>query len=236
MLTKEDLKRKVRDGAVSDIFRAERAYGLLREIGTNAGAINASRGFGELFGVFQALAQSEVLLALARLYDRPNPRYPVRCLQGLLKELEAHAEELPEIVEKPNLFKELRTMGMPGETVAELDGRPDPEITRAIVKLQLERLEEPTIVQAVDRVKNIRDKVVAHNEDVQGVQGPTWSAVVMLLKVAKDFVGLIGWAYLSTVYTHDGTYTLSSDANRPARAMRRLLQELGIAPEPKRHA
>jgi predicted transcriptional regulator len=53
-----------------------------------------------------------------------------------------------------------------------------------------------------------------------------------LLTIAQELVGLVGWAYLSTVYTHDGEYVLSDDAKRAALAMQRLLETLEIV-EPR---
>ena len=53
-LSKEDLAEFVEAGAVSDIFKAERAYGLLKTIGKDSDAINASKkNFGEVFGVIR---------------------------------------------------------------------------------------------------------------------------------------------------------------------------------------
>lgn len=233
-LSKEDLAELVKAGAVTDIFKAERAYALLKTIGTNADAINASKkNLGELFGVVQDIAQTEVLIAVARLFDPPSKKYPTRCLRALLDDLDAKAEALPPIVEKWNLAKELTRLAMDPADVARVQSESDVDVTRLIVGFLRERMEQPNIVDAVKRVRTLRDKRIAHNEDAHGINGPTWKAVLELLTFAKEVVGLVGWAYMSTVYMHDGRYFLSSDAERPSRAMRRLLDYLDIL-EPRR--
>lgn len=228
-LSKEELDELVKAGAVTDIFKAERAYAVLKSIGENADAINVSeRNFGELFGVLQGHAQTEALIAVARLYDRPSKHYPTRCLRALLDELDAKAEALPPIIEKPNLAKELARQGMTADKVALVNSAPDADVTRAMMTFLRGRLDDPEVVEAIERVKDVRDKRIAHNEAAHAIEGPTWKAVLRLLALAQEVVGLVGWAYLSTVYIHEGRYFLSSDAQRSGSAMRRLLEGLEI--------
>lgn len=228
-LSKEELDELVKAGAVTDIFKAERAYAVLKTIGENAGAINASeRNFGEVFGVLQGHAQTEALIAVARLYDRPSKRYPTRCLHALLDELEAKADDLPPIIEKYNLAKELARQGMSVDKVALVNSAPDADVTRAMIAFLRMRLDEADVVEAIERVRNVRDKRIAHNEAAHEVAGPTWNAALLLLARAKEIVGVVGWAYLSTVYVHEGRYSLSSDAQRSGSAMRRVLEGLEI--------
>ena len=40
-------------------------------------------------------------------------------------------------------------------------------------------------------------KRIAHNEDAHGVNGPTWKAVLELLTLAKEIVGLVGWPHVA---------------------------------------
>lgn len=85
--------------------------------------------------------------------------------------------------------------------------------------------------QALDSVKNIRDKRIAHDENVAVERLPrvTWLELNKLLDYAKSFIGAIGWGYLSTAYVYnDGSYALSCDAQRTSSAMRRLLKRAEI--------
>ena len=104
---------------------------------------------------------------------------------------------------------------------------PDADVTRAMVAFFRERLEQPDVLDAIRRLKAVRNKRIAHNE-AHPVEGPTWNDVLHLLSIAKDIVGAVGWAYMSTVYTHGGEYTLSSGAQRAGAATRRVLEGLEI--------
>lgn len=237
--TKDELAQLLQDGVVSDIAKAERAYALLAVVGQHAEAINASkRNYGELFGTVQHLAAAETLISVARLYDRPSRKYPTRCLRALLEQLENQADALPPIVDKFNLWRDLARQGMSRAAIDELKRSSDRDITRALVAFLRSRLDNPETAQAVDRIKLVRDKAIAHNEDIKayGASGPTWTSVLALLSVAKDVVGVVGWAYLSIVYMHEGEYQLTSDAKRPSRAMQRLLEDLGIVASSRRRS
>lgn len=70
-----ELKKQLEDlakrGLIADIFKMERSYMLFKTIGKNAHLINAlsAGNFGELFGSFQLALQTDVILAITRLYD-----------------------------------------------------------------------------------------------------------------------------------------------------------------------
>jgi len=84
--------------------------------------------------------------------------------------------------------------------------------------------------KALDSVKKIRDKRIAHNEKVEVISLPkvTWVELNNLLSYAKNFIGAIGWGYLGSAYEANGEYILSRDAKRTSNAMRRLLKNADI--------
>ena len=77
-------------------------------------------------------------------------------------------------------------------------------------------LDEPSRRESLDKLRDLRDKGLAHSEHVEKIVGPTWTAIAELTEIAKWFVGVLGWAYLSTAYVVDGKYVLSADARRPS--------------------
>ena len=115
----EELKDIIKNGLVSDILKMERAYFLHKAIGTNADILNASENgsFGELFGAFQGAMESEAVLAVARVYDKPGKRHPTRCIRRALDLMEQNAESLPEIVEAYNTRLHLETSGANREVI-----------------------------------------------------------------------------------------------------------------------
>ena len=82
---KKQLQDLVTHGLIADIFKMERSYMLLKNIGTNAHVINApsAGNFGELFGSIQVALQTDIILAVTRLYDPPDKKYPTRCIRRL---------------------------------------------------------------------------------------------------------------------------------------------------------
>ena len=226
-ITKVQLEDHIKNGLISDIFRMERSYFLLKKISDNADKINeeGSGNFGGLFGALQNSLETESVLAVARLFDRPSRRYPTRCIRGLLSFLEENANDLPEIQHKYNLVLHLNNLNIPKEIVSLLDAS-DKEFTLAIVRYYRGLLDDDDVSKIVEELKTIRDKAYAHNERVEKINGPTWNGLEKLIKISKDLAGVLGWAYLNTAYVHDGDYLLSSDAARPTRALDRMLRKI----------
>jgi len=204
----------------------ERAYHLHKAIGVNADILNDySRGnFGELFGAVQEAMECEAVLAVARVYDKPSKRFPTRCMHRALDLMELSADELPEIVEAYNTQDHLRTFGAPPDIVQAVNlGKA--EFIRIYVLFFRDILNSTSIISKVERLKDLRDKRIAHN-DSAGIVGPTWESLNELIQQAQEFVGVVGWAFFSTVYIAGDSYMLSSDAERPSRALYRLAELL----------
>jgi hypothetical protein len=214
-------------GLVADIFRMERAHSLLEEIGASSAQLNDRNNgnFGELFGAFQASLISECVLSTARLYDRPNARYPTRCMRYVLNFLAKHAASLPEIREPLQLDLTLKAAGLEGALACHIpNGARD--FASALVNHYMALLDHASTSATIESLKKLRDKSIAHNEHVGSVTGPTWTELRQLVTHAKQFVGILGWAWVSTAYDMSGTFTLTEDATRPSRAFNRLLQRL----------
>jgi hypothetical protein len=226
----QELKDIIKNGLVSDIMKMERAYFLHKAIGTNADILNTSENgsFGELFGAFQAAMESEAVLAVARVYDKPGKRHPTRCIRRALDLLEQNAESLPEIVEVYNTKLHLETSGANREVIQSVSDGKAVFIPLYVPYMQ-GILDSDDTLAKVKRLRDLRDKRIAHNDAATFV-GPTWDALNDLIKQAQNFVGVVGWAFFSTVYINDNAYLLSSDAERPARALHRLATLLSQSP------
>jgi hypothetical protein len=222
----EELKDIIKNGMVSDIFRMERAYHLHKAIGKNADILNdhSNGNFGEFFGAVQGAMEFEAVLAVARVYDKPSKRHPTRCMRRALDLMELSADELPEIVEAYNTQIHLEKFGASPDIIKAVSlGRA--EFIQLYVPYIREILDSDTILSKVERLKDLRDKRIAHNESA-AIVGPTWDALNELILQAQRFVGVVGWAFFSTVYINNDSYLLSTDAARPSRALNRLAKLL----------
>ena len=222
-LHRDDLENMVKIGIVSDTFRAESAIELLKVSGTRAAQINDGReGYGPLFGAIQTSLNTDALLALSRIFDKPSEQYPTRCLRGALAFLAKRSTELPSIREPYQLEIVLRAMNAPEQLISTVRERPA-DFAKLFAAFVEDFLRSPSTLETLKKLKILRDKRLAHNEQTSNIEGPIWPALISLPELAKQVVGVLGWAYFSTGYAVNGKYLLSEDALRPSRALTRLL-------------
>src|SRR5215211_3902225 len=93
MNAKETLRCYFMEGIVADLFAAEQTYALLKQIGQNANAINQAN-FGALFGPLQSVLSNTVLLSVAKVFEKPSRKYPIRSIPSVLQLLESSSNEL----------------------------------------------------------------------------------------------------------------------------------------------
>jgi hypothetical protein len=138
--------------------------------------------------------------------------------------IELSADELPELVEAYNTQEQLKRLGAATDIVKAVSlGKV--EFIRLHVPLIRYILNSDRIISKAERLKDLRDKRIAHN-DSAGIVGPTWEALNELIQQAQKFVDVACWAFFSTVYITGDSYMLSSDASIPSRALSRLAEHL----------
>lgn len=212
-------------GIVHDIFDAEESRSIIVFIGEHAEAIN-TKAFGAFFGEMQRLLGHTLILAISRMYEREGKRYRLRSIPAAIKYLDAHAPELP-VIDRTAIVRCLTKLGYktPGG-----DSGCDPAMTRALASTLGAR--HKVLQRAAGHaVKTTRDKVIAHHElvDAQALPKATYAQLDELLEFAKDVATVVGHAYTSIVYRPDsGEYSLTSDAERSTRSLRRLLIRAGV--------
>lgn len=237
---RDRLRDIVSNGLAVDVLYAEEALALNELVGQHADKINAAI-FGEFFGSFQIILIRHLILSVGRLFELEGSRHKVRSIPAAIKVLREGAEELA-IEQRPWLLQALPQLGLDSAIVANVTDR---DLTRllsnqfaeAVPRVELKEVGGPH--RALNALKTLRDKVIAHPEAVRLKDLPkaTLQDVRELVKFAKFFVSTIGFAYLSTAYADDsGRYLLSSDAARASRCLRRLLQAAGVIKKTKRDA
>jgi hypothetical protein len=113
---------------------------------------------------------------------------------------------------------------------------PDSEITSKIVQFYATSLPS-TFTESATRhemAKSLRalvtrrDKVVAHNEMIDRSTLPqlSWAEIERLISYAKQFIDVVGIGYIRRGFADDdGRYCLTSDAERAARVLKKLLMK-----------
>ncbi|MGA3286137.1 MAG: hypothetical protein ABSD46_01780 [Bacteroidota bacterium] len=223
-INRESIEDMVKKGLVEDIFKMECAFELGKKIGERSGDLNRNVNgyFGELFATIQSALRIESILAAARVYDTPSKKYPTRCLRGVLNYLIENKDDLPKIREPYQLQIHLEHMSAPRELVNTIKNQPTEFASQFSFFVQ-SLLETPFRIDTLEKLKLVRDKAIAHNEQVEEIVGPTWESLQDLINIAKDVVGTLGWAYFSTGYVINGDYILSDDARRSSVALNKLL-------------
>jgi hypothetical protein len=187
-------------------------------------------GFAELFTHIQELSVRHFILSVARLFEPPDPRYPIRSLPVAISVLRDQADHLA--IEQDALFiPRLTRIGFP-------DAFPGvgvhPEFTRVLALALASRLPTPTQTRterdhALDALKAHRDKVIAHHEAIQPDSLPRllWADALSLLDIAKAVADVVACGYLSSEFAApDGEYYSHRDAQRIADSFDRLMASL----------
>jgi hypothetical protein len=209
-------------GINNDIFNAEEALAILRLIGKHMEAINKLPGIDLFCGTLQRHSTDRALLFVSKLSERS--KYPVRSVPAALKLLNEHAGVL-KIQDRGFLIERLLELD-PMHFTYGLETLSDAELTGLVVQHYTK-----SFVESIPReaLRQIRNTVVAHNGQNATALDIALHELDDLLDQAKRFLGLVGRAYLSTVYEDsDGKYFFDFETGRASLGLRRLLVEANI--------
>lgn len=227
---KSTLKTAI-DSLELNVLLADESYYLLKTSGDFADGIN-SANFGNLFVFLQSILSDKFILSVTKIFERESKQYPIHSIPVVVSLLRKHCGIL-KIYQKPNFLRVLKESGLRDSTLEKLS---DQKLTCEVVNYFNSTLPDITkkdncdLSRALDSVRTIRDKRIAHDEKVKVTDLPkvTWVELNKLLDYAKSFIGVIGWGYLSTAYEANGEYIRSRDAKYISTAMRRLLEGTSI--------
>jgi hypothetical protein len=213
----------VQEGPFTDIFLALQARHLVQAIGEHADGINTS-SFKPLFAAVQSHAADCFILAVTRLLEREGSRYPLQSVQGALLYLRAHATQLP-LREPVFLEQSMDRLGY----WPQLEALHGAQLTEAVVDALLGRLPHLAENNALNALKTLRDKRIAHPERVrvESLPATTWEDADTLLKIPIEALAVLG-GYFSTAYVdNQGRLLTDTDSQVAANAMRRLVRGIG---------
>lgn len=237
---REKLKDIIRQGVALDLYHADEALSLDRFIGLHANEINKAT-FGAFFGSLQLILARNLILHVARMYEKPkeptkrNPNpYPIRSIRSAIVILKEHGDHLA-IEQRPGLIAALARRGIPQDEMEKLS---DQELTNYLVSFFERRYSEAHAdgvanSRALEALRTLRDKVVAHPEAIrlEDIPKPLYHEIEDLVELARAFVAVVGFGYLSIAYeADDGHYFMAGDAKRPSTSLKRLLQAADVLP------
>lgn len=237
---REKLEGIIRQGVAVDLFHADEALSLDMFVGQHADEINKAT-FGAFFGSLQIILTRNLILHVARMYEKPkeptrrNPNpYPIRSIPAAIWILKEHVDDLV-IEQRHSLIAVLVRRGAPPDEMGTLSDR---ELTNYLVSFFEQRYSKahPDGVansRALEALRTLRDKVVAHPEAIrlEDMPKPLYQEIEDLMELARAFVAAVGSGYLSFDYeADDGHYFMAGDAKRPTTSLKRLLQAADVLP------
>jgi hypothetical protein len=229
---KDRISDIILQGLVTDLYRTERAIFIHKEIGQYSGLINNSKSnIKKIFILLQSFCFNEAILSLSRVYDYPSLKYQNRCVLRLIEILKESGENALPISETYQTLDQIRYFRIPEMVGEYLMQRDHVEFTKYLsLHFELVLIQTP-FQDKIKELKEIRDKILAHNEVVNDVKTITWTTFDELIDFVKMVVGIVGWAFLSTAYMQNGKHLLTEDAEREKYIIRNMLKELGILNE-----
>jgi hypothetical protein len=219
-----DLERMMEQGPATDIFRAEQALAITNTIGSHVDAVNAST-FAPILVALQTYSIEQFVLALNRVFERPNRKYPLQSLPAIVQFVLDNAEHLP--AREMSFLCGLEGIGA---HINGLDGLDDLNKTLVIMGVLQHVMPTPEDDPGLNALKALRDKKLAHPEvvEVERIPRASWEQAEWLLERAKGMLGVLG-AWTCTAYVaNDGDYLMSYDSEIAAIALRRMLREIGV--------
>jgi hypothetical protein len=212
-------------GPMRDIFRADEARALVEIIGTHATAVDAST-FAATFATLQAYAINMFILAITRVFDKPNQNYTLRSLPAIVEHVLANTESRP--VREPALLAHaFQHLGSPIKGLGA-----DSTTTKLAMGALHASMPSPKTHPALAALKTLRDKQLAHAEHIkiESIPKTGWGPADELLRIAQLMIAALGSLTGVMHIDGDGNYFLKSNAQRAPVSTHRLLRKLGIAP------
>ena len=233
-ISKEEATGLVRDffvhGLLTDVIKAEQAISIYKRIADHHGSLISGNKYQlDLFSTLQRYSFDQTILSLGRLYDS-NTWQATRSAVNLLGKLNEYAPYLPEIIEDHLTTQLLRKQGFQEDVICLVTNENSSLFPMAISSHYTRMLAKPELLESVSRLKYIRDKQLAHNDQDAEIKGIGWDKLDMLFKFIKDVIDIIGQAY------YGSSYRISADAESSSFFVEEIIRQLRTISDDVLHA
>lgn len=218
----EDIQNIILKGLLKDISIANRCLKLNYKIGQRLKVIS-SQTKRDMSKILYDLTYTEMILSLARLYDIPKKKYSVRCLGSLYKKIE-QTNYCASINNKKELFSNLLYFGIDEQFIALLKESDNQSFNRRVIAYY-RSVEGDTLSYQIKKLKEIRDKLLAHNEDIEVENAISYDLINSLLEHSKNVVSFFSLAYCGIHIKANDKYPLVSSAINWCRTYERFLND-----------
>jgi hypothetical protein len=220
------LRDYIEKGLIAEIFWAESYRALAVKIGDHSDAVNAS-DYRKLCGMLQTNFSERETLAVAKIYDPIDKRYPTRSILAVLSLIKDNLS-IWRLHQRHALEDLLSSAGWDAGT---LKGSTDEQLISLALVYYMDTVPDPKKSQdklsaSLVAVRESRSKAIAHNEAIElsARKYPSWSDTKDLIGYAKEFVSVIAFALLGiSMGPSVKSYHLSAAAQELSGELEQLL-------------
>jgi len=219
----DEIQNIIKNGLVKDIAIAERCLKLNRKI-NRLHANTEDKIKKDISLILYDLSYTEMVLSLSRIFDTPSKKYPTRCL----KKLHQIADQV-DLTEELNKNKaesilNLQNFGFWPDFIDLLKESSDKQyIIRSTGFFESTEINEP-IAGYISKLKTIRDKLLAHNEDVSLDTLIPYELSENLIEYAKNVVSFYYLTYCGVHLKAGNKYSLDHISVKWERDYERFIQ------------
>lgn len=203
-------------GLILQAFQAEKNILIWQYIGDSKVFLESQeKNIKQLFSFIQQSAQTNFILSLGKLFDKPNNKYPTRCILSFLKMLDTQSLERIEIIETTNTIKLLKEFNCPEQLIFSVTANDKSLFPKLFASHFNQRYTGILLQEDIKTLKVMRDKVEAHNEATPSLYFD-FDTAMRLLDFATEVITIFGMAYHSTIWKTDKFSFIRSNAKRNA--------------------
>jgi hypothetical protein len=189
-----EIKNIIQEGLTKDIVIAERCLKLNKKISQFHNK-TSDKIKKDISLILYDLSYTEMVLSLSRIFDIPDKKYPTRCIKKLhqIARQEILQDEIKK--NKAESILNLKYFGFWSDFINLLKDSSDLEfIDRSTGFFESLEINEP-IAGNIIKLKTIRDKLLAHNEDIDLDTLIPYKLTENLIEYAKNVVSFYFLTY-----------------------------------------
>lgn len=212
----ESINDLFRNGLLIQAYQAERNILIWQYIGEERSFFEKqAKEIRDLYSFVQLSAQTNFILSLGKLFDKPDKRFPTRCILSFLTSLEENSSDGIEIIETTNTIELLNEFNCPDYLISAVTSTDKTLFPKLFAEHYKRRYSEPSLQTDINTLKLMRDKVEAHNEATASVYFD-FETSTRLLDFSSELISIFGMAYHSTVWKTDRFSFIKANAERSA--------------------
>lgn len=223
----KEIEELVLKGLLVDLKRAESSYLLCRKI-IGLRDIDIDGIKSDISTILQDLAYTEMILSLARLYDKTSKKYPTRCLKKLYEIVKEYNYQLNIHKSRNEVDDHLKFLGFNASEVEILNNSSKTEYSRrAFYHFESLEMNEPLCID-IRKLKDIRDKVLAHNENVELDLLVRYNTIDNLIEHAKNVISFYTLTYTGMSLMSRNRFTIGNSNVKWAKNISKVSQSKNL--------